>query len=141
MLQEIETNIQIQSETISLSPAAAAAVRNILAERQLDDYSLRVYVAGSGCCGVQFGMALDNNIRANDQTFTSEGVQIVVDDMSIDYLRGATVDFINDPQHGAGFVVDSPSNVGSSCGCGGHDEASAESGSTCACGGNCDCGN
>ncbi|MCK6540239.1 MAG: hypothetical protein L6Q26_09290, partial [Anaerolineales bacterium] len=60
MLQELETNIQTISgiETITLSQAATDAVKNILAERNLEGYALRVYVAGGGCCGVNFGMAL-----------------------------------------------------------------------------------
>ncbi len=141
MLQEIESNIGIESETIHVSAAAADAVKNILAERKLEGYALRVYVAGSGCSGVQFGMALDNNIRASDQSFQVEGVQLVVDEMSFEYLRGAKIDFVNDPQRGAGFVVDSPlaASQGGSCGCGSKSQAQAE-GDACACGGSCSCG-
>ena len=73
---------------------------------------LRVYVAGGGCCGVNFGMALDNNFRDVDTTFEANGVKVVVDEVSIDYLRGATIDFVNDPQHGAGFAVNSPNAKG-----------------------------
>lgn len=139
MLQEIETNVN--SETIHISAPAADAVRRILSERQLEGYSLRVYVAGSGCCGAQFGMALDNNVRSSDVTFQAEGVQVIVDDMSINYLRGAKIDFVNDPQRGAGFVVDSPVNVGGSCACGskGESHSHAED-EACACGGSCSCG-
>lgn len=140
MLQEIGSNIGIESETIHVSAAAADAVKNILAERKLEGYALRVYVAGSGCSGVQFGMALDNNIRASDQSFQVEGVQLVVDEMSIKYLRGAKIDFVNDPQRGAGFVVDSPlASQGGSCGCGSKGESSE--GDSCGCGGgSCGCG-
>jgi iron-sulfur cluster insertion protein len=142
MLQEIETGIN--TDTINLSATAAEAVRRILAERNLEGYSLRVYVSGSGCCGAQFGMALDNNVRGNDMTFQSEGVQVIVDDMSINYLRGAKVDFVNDPQRGAGFVVDSPIEMGGSCACGSkgesHSHAEAEEDESCACGGSCGCG-
>jgi iron-sulfur cluster assembly accessory protein len=123
---------QIQTQSINISPAASQAVQDILTERNLEGYALRVYVSGGGCCGVQFGMALDNNIRDIDTTFESEGVKVVVDATSIDYLRGASIDFINDPQHGAGFVVNSP-NAPSH-------EHSHEGGS-CACGGSCSCNN
>jgi iron-sulfur cluster assembly accessory protein len=142
MLQEIETGTKI--DVINLSSAAASAVKGILTERNLDGYALRVYVSGSGCCGAQFGMALDNNIRGNDFTFEAEGVKVVVDETSIDYLRGAKIDFVNDPQRGAGFVVDSPVSLGGgSCACGskseeGHGHAEGES---CACGGSCSCNN
>src|SRR5512138_2838556 len=110
MLQELETKTitQIDTSTITLSTAASDAVKNILAERNLEGYALRVYVAGGGCCGVSFGMALDNNFRDVDTVFEANGVKVVVDEVSIDYLRGATVDFVNDPVRGAGFVVDSP---------------------------------
>ncbi|NJN80727.1 MAG: iron-sulfur cluster assembly accessory protein [Anaerolineales bacterium] len=102
MLQEISTQL------FTLTPAATDAVKNILEQRNLEGYALRVYVAGGGCCGVNFGMALDNNFRDVDTTFEANGVKVVVDEVSIDYLREATVDFVNDPTRGAGFAVDSP---------------------------------
>jgi iron-sulfur cluster assembly protein len=143
MLQEIETITEQDTETITMSSSAAQAVSRILAERKLEGYSLRVYVAGGGCCGANFGMALDNNIRANDVTFQSKGVQVVVDDQSITYLRGAKIDFVNDQVRGAGFTVDSPMKNSSSCSCGSgsHSEAESETGAACACGGSCDCNN
>jgi iron-sulfur cluster assembly protein len=119
MLQEL--NVQ----TVTLTPAASKAVQDILTERKLEGYALRVYVAGGGCncSGVNFGMALDNNIQDIDTTFEAHGVKLVVDQTSIDYLRGATIDFVNDPEHGAGFAINSPSAMNStseeSCGCGG----------------------
>ena len=73
MLNEIET------QTISISPTAAEAVQNILTERKLEGYALRVYVSSGGCCGAQFGMALDNNFREVDTTIDSNGVKLVVD--------------------------------------------------------------
>ena len=136
MLEELETKIMTQTEpaTISLSVAASDAVRNILAERNLEGYALRVYVAGGGCSGVNFGMALDNNIRDVDTTFEANGVKVVVDEVSIDYLRGANIDFVNDPVRGAGFAVDSP-NVKS------HEHSHAHGEGGCACGGSCSCNN
>jgi iron-sulfur cluster assembly protein len=136
MLQEIDTT------TINLSPAAAQAVKEVLEQRKLDGYALRVFVAGGGCCSVQFGMALDNNIRANDMTFDTSGVKLVVDEMSIDYLRGANIEYVDDPERGAGFVVNSPSAAregGCACGSQEHSHSHAEEGG-CACGGSCACG-
>src|SRR5215207_377665 len=134
MLQELETKTitRIDTSTVTLSAAASDAVRNILAERNLEGYALRVYVAGGGCCGVNFGMALDNNFRDVDTTFEANGVKVVVDEVSIDYLRGATIDFVNDPVRGAGFAVDSPNAKG-------HSHEHGES--ACACGGSCSCNN
>ena len=135
MLQEIETKTitEIADQTITLSTAASDAVKNILEERKLEGYALRVYVAGGGCCGVNFGMALDNNFRDVDTTFEMNGIKVVVDEVSIDYLRGASIDFVNDPVRGAGFAVDSPNAKGGECTCGaGHEHASSGS---CGCGG------
>lgn len=139
MLEEIKINPVIEATpTISLTTAAADAVKNILTERKLDGYALRVYVAGGGCCGVNFGMALDNNIRDVDTTFEMNGVQVVVDEVSIDYLQGASIDYVNDPVRGAGFAVDSPmAKTGGSCACGSHES----SGESCGCGGSCSCNN
>ena len=132
MLEELDTKIITETETssISLSTAASDAVKNILAERNLEGYALRVYVAGGGCSGVSFGMALDNNIRDVDTTFEANGVKVVVDEVSIDYLRGATIDFVNDPVRGAGFAVDSPNA-----------QAHGHGQDSCACGGSCSCNN
>lgn len=126
MLQELEV------QTITVTSAASKAVNDILKERNLEGYALRVYVAGGGCCGVDFGMALDNNIRDVDMTFESNGVKVVVDKVSVDYVRGAKIDFVNDPERGAGFLVDSP-NART------HSHAHGEEG--CACGGSCSCDN
>jgi iron-sulfur cluster assembly accessory protein len=126
MLQDIDT------QTLTLTTTAAQAVKDILTQRNLDGYALRVYVAGGGCCGVNFGMALDNNFTEADTSFDSEGVKVVVDRVSMEYLRGATVNFVNDPAHGAGFMVDSPNSPK-------HEHAHGEGG--CGCGGSCSCNN
>ena len=143
MLQELETKIltDANAATINLSTAASDAVKNILNERKLEGYALRVYVAGGGCCGVNFGMALDNNFRDVDTTFEVNGVKVVVDEVSIDYLRGASIDFVNDPVRGVGFAVDSPNAKGHShseggCACGSEGGGSCGSG-----GGSCSCQN
>jgi iron-sulfur cluster assembly accessory protein len=142
MLQELDANsiTQVGQSLITLSNAASEAVKNILAEKKLEGYALRVYVAGGGCCSVNFGMALDNNFRDVDTTFETNGVKVVVDEVSIDYLRGASIDFINDPVRGAGFAVDSPNAKGHSHGEGGC--ACGTGGDSCGCGGgSCACQN
>jgi|SRR3990172_251993 len=132
MLQEIETQFatKIDTETIKLTPTASQAVKDIFAERNLEGYALRVYVAAGGCSGVQFGMALDNNFRDVDAIFDIDGVKVVVDNVSMEYLQGASIDFVNDPERGAGFAVDSP-NAKS------HEHSEGE----CGCGGSCSCKN
>ncbi|MFZ5909453.1 MAG: HesB/IscA family protein [Chloroflexota bacterium] len=123
MSQKIEGNL------ITISPAAAKAVSDILAEKKLEGYALRVYASGGGCCGVQFGMALDNHFAEDDTMIAAEGINLVVDNVSIDYLRDATIDFVNDPQHGTGFAVNAPS------------ARKQNQGEGCACGSSCDCSN
>lgn len=134
---------QTDMQLVSLTTNATDAIRNILSERNLEGYALRVYVSGGGCCGAQFNMALDNNIRENDFTYENDGIKVVVDDMSVEYVRGAKIDFVNDSARGAGFLVDSPNSGGGggSCGCGSkdHEGHGHSDESSCACGGSCSC--
>jgi len=142
MLQEIETQL------FTLTPAASQAVKDILEQRNLEGYALRVYVASGGCCGVNFGMALDNNFRDIDTLFDADGVQVVVDNVSMDYLREASIDFVNDPQHGAGFAVNSPNakkghgheHGEGGCACGSNSSSDGSGSGGCG-GGSCGCNN
>jgi iron-sulfur cluster assembly accessory protein len=108
--------LQTKTEEITLTPAAQKAVRDLIEKRELEGYALRVFVSGGGCSGLQYGMALENNIRESDLTWEFEDVKVVIDEISIDYLRGASVDYIEDVM-GSGFKIDNPNAV-SSCGCG-----------------------
>lgn len=139
MLADNPSLEQINVEGINLTPAAAQAVTDLLQKRNLEGYALRVFVQGGGCSGFQYGMALDNNIRDADLKFAYHGVQVIVDEVSIDYLRGATVDF-EDNLMGGGFKIDNP-NAMSSCGCGssfkpaqGGEAQGGGCGSGCGCG-------
>jgi iron-sulfur cluster assembly protein len=115
-----------QTESITLTPSAVQAVRELMEKRNLDGYALRVFVSGGGCSGFQYGMALESNIREQDMTAEFEDVKVVVDEISIDYLRGATVDYIEDIM-GSGFKIENPNAV-SSCGCGSSFRTKGESG-------------
>lgn len=106
---------QIDNQTIIIASATSQAVRDILSQRNLEGYSLPVFVSGSSCCGVQYGMSLEKDISDTDATFEFDGIKVVVDEVSIDYLRGSSIDFIDDPQCGSGFLVKNP-DAGSSCG-------------------------
>lgn len=125
---------QTQTDMITLTPAATEAVRGLMEKRNLTGYALRVFVSGGGCSGFQYGMALEGNIREEDTTCEFEGVKVVVDEVSINYLRGATVDYVDDIM-GSGFKIENPNAV-SSCGCGSSfrtkDSAAAEGGG-CGC--------
>ncbi len=124
-----------QTMQVSLTEAAANAVRDLLAKRNLEGYALRVYIAGGGCSGYQYGMALESNIRDTDHVFENQDVKVVVDEISIEYLKGATIDYVEEIM-GSGFKIDNPNAV-SSCGCGNSfrtsNEAGAASGGSCSC--------
>ncbi|MGH2581691.1 MAG: iron-sulfur cluster insertion protein ErpA [Anaerolineales bacterium] len=117
-LADIQTEIktEIKSPELSLTPAAAEAVRGLLKDRQLEGHALRVFVAGGGCSGYQYGMALEGNPRESDLVLEQHGVRVVVDEVSMNYLRGANIDYVNDVM-ASGFKIDNP-NASSSCGCG-----------------------
>ncbi len=120
---------------VNLTTAAAARVRRLLDERQLPEHALRVFISGGGCSGMQYGMALEGQPRETDHRFSFEGVSVVVDPASMDYLSGATVDYVDDLM-GGGFKIENPNAV-ASCGCG-HSfrtsrDGAAEGGSSCGC--------
>ena len=106
----------IQTTSVSLSPAAAEVVRDLLKQRNLDEgYALRVFISGQGCSGFQYGMGLDNKPDETDSTFESQGLKIIVDEVSLQNMAGATIDFIDD-ERGKGFLVDNP-NATTDCSC------------------------
>jgi iron-sulfur cluster assembly accessory protein len=103
-------------QTVSLTQGAADMVKDLISQQERDDLALRVYVAGGGCSGLQYGMALDENVEEDDNVFDSLGVKIVVDSMSLKYIAGSTVDYVNTGM-GGGFKVENPNSTGG-CGCG-----------------------
>lgn len=107
---------QVQTDFILLTPAAIQAIKDLMTKRNLSGFALRVFVSGSGCSGLQYGMALENKIRQQDVAGEFDGVKVVVDEISIQYLHGSTVDYVEDVQ-GSGFKIENP-NLVSSCGCG-----------------------
>lgn len=107
---------QTQTAQLNLTTSAAEAVEELLAKRELEGYALRVFVSGGGCSGFQYGMALEDNIRETDLVTEQHGVKLVVDEISINYLTGATVDYVDEVM-GSGFKIENPNAV-ASCGCG-----------------------
>lgn len=101
---------------VTLTENAANKVRDLLAnEADHIGKSLRVYVEGGGCSGLQYGMVFDEK-RTDDHVMENEGVSVVVDSFSANYLRGAVVDFVDSLNNG-GFKILNP-NARQSCGCG-----------------------
>ena len=127
---------EIQIEQVTLTTAAAKAVQDLLTKRELSDYALRVFVSGGGCSGFQYGMALDNNIRSEDLEFELHGVKLIIDEVSINYLQGASIDYVEELM-GGGFKITNPNAV-ASCGCGNSfrtkdDGTPSHAGSGCSC--------
>src|SRR5258705_12354879 len=104
----------VEAEAITLLPAAADKIRSLLAERNLLDHGLRVFVAGGGCSGMQYGMAFEGNPRPEDQIVEINGVKLIVDPVSLPYIAGARIDFL-DSLLGGGFRIENP-NPAFSCG-------------------------
>ena len=131
----IEQNQQSEVETsiVNMTPAAADKVRELLAQENDPSLALRVFVAGGGCSGLQYGMTLDEE-QEGDTVIPISGFSILVDEMSMGYIDGSEIDYV-DSLMGAGFTVNNPNAV-SSCGCG-HSFKTASGGGEargCACG-------
>ena len=102
---------------ISLTPVAAAKIKELMAEEEdADTLVLRVAIQGGGCSGFQYGLGFDAGAAEGDAELVLEGIPVVVDPFSAPYLRGTTIDFLNTIQE-SGFKIDNPNAV-SSCGCG-----------------------
>ncbi len=130
------------TESIEITGTALEVVRNLLEQKNVPDHGLRVFVAGGGCSGMQYGMALEAEARPYDHVVERDGVKIFIDPTSMMYLNSATIDY-EDSIMGGGFKIDNP-NAASSCGCGSSfkakDGASGSASPAPAAGGGCACG-
>jgi iron-sulfur cluster assembly protein len=114
-LEVVSPNIETEP-ILSVTPAAVQVIQNLLQQRNIPNYALRVFVSGGGCSGMQYGMAFEEAARDYDRVVSVEGVRLVVDPTSLIYLQGAVIDYV-DSLMGGGFRIDNPNAV-SSCGCG-----------------------
>lgn len=96
--------------------AAAQKVGELIKEEDNPDLMLRVFVSGGGCSGFQYGFTFDEKIEEGDSSIDNQGVTLLVDPMSVQYLMGAEIDYKEDLQ-GAQFVIRNP-NASTTCGCG-----------------------
>jgi iron-sulfur cluster assembly accessory protein len=101
---------------INLTEAAADQLQKLLEEKGMEDHSLRVFVSGGGCSGLQYGMTFAEAPMEGDQVFEEQNVRMVVDSGSLMYLMGAEIDYI-DSLMGGGFRIENPNAV-QSCSCG-----------------------
>jgi iron-sulfur cluster insertion protein len=101
---------------IVITDSAARRIAALKAQEEAGDAFLRIAVSGGGCSGFQYGLTLDEETNPDDVVFEHGGVRVVVDDVSLDLLNGAAIDFVEDLM-GASFQIRNP-NAASSCGCG-----------------------
>ena len=121
-----DLNDMLVEESLMLVTEAAASKLNVLLEeKNLPNYGLRVFVAGGGCSGMQYGMAFEPDAGEFDTVVSAHGVKLYVDPTSAQYLSGSTIDYI-DNMMGGGFHIENPNAV-TTCGCG-HSFRTKESG-------------
>ena len=101
---------------IQFTDAAATKVKGLLEEEQNPELKLRVYVTGGGCSGFQYGFTFDEKVNEGDFTIEKQGVQLVVDPMSLQYLMGGEVDYTSGLEGSRSFVKNP--NATTTCGCG-----------------------
>jgi iron-sulfur cluster insertion protein len=113
----VETvDLQEPPAPLLFTDAAVAKVKELLAEEETPGLALRVFVQGGGCSGFQYGFTFDEAVNDDDTTVDKDGVRLLIDPMSFQYLVGAEIDYKDDLQ-GAQFVIRNP-NAASTCGCG-----------------------
>jgi iron-sulfur cluster assembly protein len=130
---------QVETAAITMTAAAEGKLRELLNARNIPTHGLRVFVAGGGCSGLQYGMAFEAQSREFDTVIEQNGVRLFVDPTSMMYLGGASIDFV-DSLMGGGFKIENP-NAMSACGCGSSfktkDSGAADEGASC--GSGCGC--
>ena len=114
--QNPTTSPAVAPSVITVTEAAASKIKELLAEESKTDSGLRVFVQGGGCSGFQYGLMIEESGGVGDQTYESNGIKLYVDPVSLSYLKGAEVDFV-DTITGGGFTIKNP-NATSTCGCG-----------------------
>jgi iron-sulfur cluster insertion protein len=106
----------VAMQVLVFTDAAAGKVGELIREEANPNLKLRVFVSGGGCSGFQYGFTFDEKIEDGDFCVENQGVQLLVDPMSAQYLMGAEIDYKEDLQ-GAQFVIRNP-NAKTTCGCG-----------------------
>lgn len=103
-------------DSILISDNAAKRIATLVEMEEQDGMRLRVAVSGGGCSGFQYGFSLDNEQNDDDLLFEKNGIEVVVDETSLDFLKGSELDFVED-LIGSYFSMKNP-NASSTCGCG-----------------------
>ena len=113
---ELNTATTEMPGPLVFTDSAAAKVKELVDEEGNPELKLRVFVQGGGCSGFQYGFTFDEAVAEDDTQMTKNGVTLLIDSMSLQYLMGAEIDYKEDLQ-GAQFVIKNP-NATSTCGCG-----------------------
>src|SRR5687768_15967310 len=116
MTEQVETDTQIRTDGVNVSDAAASKVKSLLEQEGRDDLALRIAVQPGGCSGLRYQLFFDERTLDGDVVSDFDGVNVVVDRMSVPYLNGAVIDFV-DTIEKQGFTIDNPNATGS-CACG-----------------------
>ncbi len=103
-------------DKINISDNAAKRISALAAAEGKDGMRLRVSVSGGGCSGFQYGFSLDDHRNDDDLLFNKDGVEVIIDEMSLEYLKGSELDYVED-LIGSYFAMKNP-NASSTCGCG-----------------------
>jgi iron-sulfur cluster insertion protein len=111
-----ETSQDTNEQPLVFTQAAARKVARLIEEEGKPQLMLRLYIQGGGCSGFQYGFTFDENLTEGDAEVVTDGVKLLIDPMSLQYLMGAEVDYVEGLQ-GAQFVVRNP-NANTTCGCG-----------------------
>jgi iron-sulfur cluster insertion protein len=101
---------------MQLTESAVTKLKDLLIEEKNPNLKLRVFVQGGGCSGMQYGFTFDEEHAEDDFDFTFDTVTVLVDSMSMEYLRGANIRYQDDAM-GSSFVIDNP-QAATTCGCG-----------------------
>ena len=126
------TETKTETTLVTITDAAAEKAKALLEARELPDGALRVFVAGGGCSGYQYGMALARTTEEDDIVLERGGVRIVVDPESAQYLDGAEIDYVDEVLK-SGFSIYNP-NATKSCACGSSFQTEDGSGQARSCG-------
>ena len=116
MTEQVQTADERRTDGINLSRVASVKVRSLLEQEGRTDLQLRISVQPGGCSGLIYQLYFDERFLDGDQAVDFDGVEVIVDDMSVPYLDGATIDF-KDTISEQGFTIDNP-NAAGSCACG-----------------------
>ncbi|MFN4087542.1 MAG: iron-sulfur cluster insertion protein ErpA [Alphaproteobacteria bacterium] len=103
-------------QQVVITDSAAARIAKLAAAEAAPGTKLRITISGGGCSGFRYDFGLDSAVNDDDRVFSHEGAAVVVDEVSLDLLGGAVIDFVEDLS-GAAFQIRNP-NAASSCGCG-----------------------